>query len=116
MSGSAWACAGALTLVAAALVAVRWAAGALLPGLPPLPCDLPAPAYVAVLVGFAGGQVAADLPLRLGPGHFALLCGPLLITAAACGAQQRRPDLVWAPLLTTAVALVVGFLVVGLTV
>ncbi|MFE7100460.1 hypothetical protein, partial [Streptomyces erythrochromogenes] len=94
MSGSAWECAGAVTLVAAALVAVRWAAGTLSSGPPPLPCDLPARAYVAVLAGFAGGQVTADLPLRLGPTHFALLCGPLLITAAVSGAQQRRPDLV----------------------
>ncbi|WP_330261313.1 hypothetical protein [Streptomyces sp. NBC_00539] len=115
MSGGAWGCAGAVTLLAAALVAVWWAAGDALPGLPRLRCELPGHVFAAVVAGFGGGQVVAGRPLQLGVAHVALLCGPWLVAAAVAGAWPGRGEGGGRkPAVAPLVALVGGFLVVGL--
>ncbi|MFG2984873.1 hypothetical protein ACGFYQ_27065 [Streptomyces sp. NPDC048258] len=111
-----WGGAGALVLLAAGLVAMGWAAGGVLPGLPRLRCDLPGPVFAAVIAGFGAGQVAAGLPLHLGPGQIVLLCGPWLLAGAVSAAAARRPGSRPGQVAAPLIALAGGFLVAGLTV
>ncbi|MFI5830158.1 hypothetical protein ACIA6C_23415 [Streptomyces sp. NPDC051578] len=104
-----------MTLLAAALVTLWWAAGDVLPGLPRLRCALPAHVFAAVIAGFGGGQVVAGRPPHLGIPYVALLCGPWLVAAAVAGAWPgRREEGGCKPVVAPLVALVGGFLVVGL--
>ncbi|WP_327279940.1 hypothetical protein [Streptomyces sp. NBC_01205] len=122
MSAPLWASAGALTLLAGALVALRCVAGVARPRTagahpecPPLPCDLPGALFTTVLIGFGAGQFAAGLPVHIGPGQFLLLCAPFLLTAVVRGSlSARRPEHPAYGAAAALVALVSGFLVVGL--